>query len=105
VETALTSRAYAAPVDVVLAVEDRACPWNSRRWRLSADTTGAECKPVDDEPDITLKAASLGSAYLGDGTLMEQLGAGLLGEHTPGAVRALSTAMSWSPKPWGALVF
>jgi predicted acetyltransferase len=105
VDTALTARSYAAPVDVVLEVTDETCPWNSRRWRLSADTTGAECKPVDDEPDITLKAASLGSAYLGDGTLIEDFGAGLLGEHTPGAVRALSTAMSWSPKPWGALVF
>lgn len=105
VDRALTSRSYAAPVDVVLAVQDEACPWNSRRWRLSADTTGAECKPVDDEPDITLNAASLGSAYLGDGTLIEELGAGLLGEHTPGAVRALHTAMSWSPKPWAGLVF
>ncbi|WP_336209907.1 GNAT family N-acetyltransferase [Nonomuraea sp. LPB2021202275-12-8] len=105
VDTALTSRSYAAPVDVVLEVEDDVCPWNSRRWRLSADTTGAECKPVDDEPDITLKAASLGSAYLGDGMLVEQLGAGLLGERTPGAVGALATAMSWSPRPWGGLTF
>jgi predicted acetyltransferase len=105
VGAALTARSYAAPVNVVLEVEDDVCPWNARRWRLTADTTGAECKPVDDEPDIALKAAALGSAYLGEGTLTEQHAAGLLGERTRGAVRALATAMSWSPKPWAGLVF
>ncbi|MER6950006.1 GNAT family N-acetyltransferase [Nonomuraea sp. NPDC000554] len=105
VDRALTSRAYSAPVDVVLEVEDELCPWNARRWRLSADTSGAECKPVEDEPDVTLPVSALGSAYLGDGLLTTQLDAGLLREHTPGAVRTLSTAMSWSPKPWAGLTF
>ncbi|MEV4222538.1 GNAT family N-acetyltransferase [Nonomuraea sp. NPDC049725] len=102
---ALVSRSYAAPVDVVIDVEDDVCPWNARRWRLTADTSGAACKPVDDEPDLVLKVASLGSAYLGDGALAEQHAAGLLEERTPGAVRALTTAMSWSPKPWAGLTF
>ncbi|WP_049573431.1 GNAT family N-acetyltransferase [Nonomuraea sp. SBT364] len=105
VAEALTSRSYVAPVNVVLEVVDDVCPWNARRWRLSADTAGAECKPVDDEPDLVLKAASLGSAYLGDGALSEQHAAGLLDERTPGTVRALATAMSWSPKPWAGLTF
>ncbi|GGO78679.1 GNAT family N-acetyltransferase [Nonomuraea cavernae] len=105
VDRALTSRSYSAPVDVVIEVEDDVCPWNARRWRLSADATGAECKPVEDEPDVTLPASSLGSAYLGDGLLTTELDAGLLREHSPGAVRALATAMSWSPKPWAGLTF
>ncbi|SEG87095.1 Predicted acetyltransferase [Nonomuraea solani] len=105
VDRALTSRAYSAPVDVVIEVEDDVCPWNARRWRLTADLSGAECKPVEEEPDMTVPVSALGSAYMGDGTLMERLQAGLIGEHTAGAVRALATAMSWSPKPWGGLVF
>ncbi|MGW3350356.1 GNAT family N-acetyltransferase [Nonomuraea rubra] len=105
IDQALTGRAYSAPVDVVIEVEDDVCPWNARRWRLTADLTGAECKPVDEEPDVTLPVAALGSAYLGDGTLGEQLGAGLLREHSSGAVRRLATAMSWSPKPWAGLTF
>ncbi|MGW4793173.1 GNAT family N-acetyltransferase [Nonomuraea sp. NPDC004297] len=105
VDRALTERAYAAPVDVVIEVEDDVCPWNARRWRLTADLTGAECKPVDDEPDVTLPVSALGSAYLGDGTLGERLQAGLLREHSPGTVRRLAAAMSWTPKPWGGLVF
>jgi predicted acetyltransferase len=105
VDRALAERAYAAPVDVVIEVEDDVCPWNARRWRLTADLTGAECKPVDEEPDVTLPVAALGSAYLGDGTLGEQLDAGLLREHSSGAVRRLATAMSWGPKPWAGLTF
>jgi predicted acetyltransferase len=105
VDRALTARAYSAPVDVVIEVEDDICPWNARRWRLTADLTGAECKPVEDQPDMTLPVTALGSAYLGDGLLMESLAAGLLREHTPGTVRALGTAMSWSPKPWAGLTF
>ncbi|GAA3641934.1 GNAT family N-acetyltransferase [Nonomuraea antimicrobica] len=105
VDRALSARAYSAPVDVVIEVDDDVCPWNARRWRLTADPSGAECKPVDDEPDVTVPVSALGSAYLGDGTLDERLAAGLLREHTPGTVRRLAVAMSWSPKPWAGLVF
>ncbi|MFG1945550.1 GNAT family N-acetyltransferase [Nonomuraea sp. NPDC048826] len=105
VDRALESRAYAAPVDVVMEVSDATCPWNAGRWRLRADTAGAECKQVDEEPDLTLDVAALGSAYLGEGALATMHAAGMVGERTPGAVRALATAMSWEPKPWGGLVF
>ncbi|TDD46771.1 GNAT family N-acetyltransferase [Nonomuraea terrae] len=105
VDQALASRAYAAPVDVVIEVEDDVCPWNAGRRRLTAGPSGAVCGPVDDAPDVTLPVAALGSAYLGDGQLGELLQAGLLREHSPGAVRALAAAMSWSPKPWCGLTF
>ncbi|NUR91982.1 MAG: GNAT family N-acetyltransferase [Nonomuraea sp.] len=105
VDKALTARAYAAPVDVVVEVEDDVCPWNAGRWRLTADASGAECKQVDDEPDMTVPVAALGSAYLGEGLLGTQLDAGLLREHAPGTVRTLAAAMAWSPKPLAGLVF
>ncbi|HLU73603.1 MAG TPA: GNAT family N-acetyltransferase [Nonomuraea sp.] len=105
VDRALESRAYAAPVDLVLEVADEVCPWNAGRWRLRADTAGAECKQVDEEPDVTLDVAALGSAYLGDGALGTLHAAGMVGERTPGAVRALATALAWQPKPWAGLVF
>ncbi|WP_043640111.1 GNAT family N-acetyltransferase [Nonomuraea candida] len=105
VDRALAARAYSAPVDLVIEVEDDVCPWNARRWRLTADLSGAECRAVEDEPDLRLPVSALGSAYLGDGALGEQLGAGLLREHTAGAVRRLAAAMSWSPKPWAGMTF
>ncbi|MFI6297061.1 GNAT family N-acetyltransferase [Nonomuraea sp. NPDC050790] len=105
VEKALEARSYSASVDVVISVEDEVCPWNARRWRLTADTASASCKATEEPADITLTASALGTAYLGDGQLTSLLEAGLLTEHTPGAVRALATAMSWSPRPWAGMVF
>lgn len=105
VDRALESRAYAAPVDLVLEVADTTCPWNAGRWRLRADTAGAECKQVDEEPDVSLDVSALGAAYLGEGSLGTMHGAGMVQERTPGAVRSLITAMSWDPKPWAGLIF
>ncbi|MGW5687887.1 GNAT family N-acetyltransferase [Nonomuraea sp. NPDC003754] len=105
VDAALAARAYAAPVDVVIEVADDVCPWNAGRWRLTADTGSASCKPTDEAPDLSLPVAALGGAYLGAGSLAAQHAAGLLTEHSAGAVRALATALSWSPAPWAGLVF
>ncbi|MEU7896466.1 GNAT family N-acetyltransferase [Nonomuraea sp. NPDC049152] len=105
VDAALISRAYSAPVDVVIEVADDVCPWNAGRWRLTADTGSASCKPTDEAPDVSLPVSALGGAYLGAGSLAAQQAAGLLTEHSAGAVRSLATAMSWSPAPWAGFVF
>ncbi|GGS97082.1 UPF0256 protein [Planobispora rosea] len=108
---ALSARRYSAPVDVVIEVEDAVCPWNARRWRLSADTAGARCAPVgepgDPGPaaDLTLPVSALGAAYLGGRPLTALQAAGLVRETRAGAVRELSTAMSWEPAPWAGLTF
>ncbi|MFE3451470.1 GNAT family N-acetyltransferase [Nonomuraea sp. NPDC059194] len=105
VDAALTSRAYSAPVDVVIEVADDVCPWNAGRWRLTADTGSAACKRTDEAPDVSLPVSALGGAYMGAGSLVAQRSAGLLTEHSAGAVHALATAMSWSPAPWAGWVF
>ncbi|WP_242659568.1 GNAT family N-acetyltransferase [Thermostaphylospora chromogena] len=102
---ALSARAYAAPVDLVFEVEDAYCPWNARCWRLSADGAGAVCEPSSAAADVTLPVSALGAAYLGGRPLVGMLRAGLIREHTRGAVARLSTAMSWEPRPCAALVF
>jgi Sterol carrier protein domain len=51
-------------------------------------------------PDVTLDVTELGATYLGGTTLGELAGAGLVAEGRPGAVRQLSTALSWAPAPW-----
>jgi predicted acetyltransferase len=106
---ALTKRRYAAPADVVIDVADELCPWNAGRWRLRAQGPGAAvpatCERTGDRADLSLPVTALGAAYLGGTRLGALAGAGLVTELRPGALAALSTAMSWDPAPWCPMVF
>ncbi|MFC7386653.1 GNAT family N-acetyltransferase [Sphaerisporangium rhizosphaerae] len=105
VDRALAARAYAAPVDVVLSVQDTVCPWNAGRWRLSAGAGGAVCARTTDPADVELPVSVLGAAYLGGRTLGAYQAAGVVRETRPGALRALSAAMAWDVAPWGGMIF
>jgi predicted acetyltransferase len=115
---ALTARSYSAPVDVILEVRDAQLPANAGRWRLTAPAAAtaattaattaaaaARCERVSDMPDISLDVSALGAAYLGGTSLGSLAAAGLVTEHRPGAVLALSAALSWSPSPWCPAIF
>ena len=102
---ALPLRRYAAEVDVVLELDDPVCPWNNGRWRLAAGPTGATCARTQDAPDLALRSTTLGSAYLGAVPLRGMAVAGLVDERTPGAVDALSRALSWAPMAYCREVF
>jgi predicted acetyltransferase len=115
VRRALALRRYACPADLVIEVTDELLPANTGRWRLAtsggapgpdgAPGYAASCEPASGPADLALDVATLGAAYLGGTRLGELAGAGLVTEHRPGAVAALSTAMSWDPAPWCPLIF
>ncbi|MFE2290038.1 GNAT family N-acetyltransferase [Streptomyces sp. NPDC059452] len=102
VGAALEARAYRAPVDVVLEVEDAFCPWNAGRWHLVADAKGgASCRRAPDRaPDLELSVADLGAAYLGGVSFTSLAAAGRVREVRPGAVAEVSSAFSWHVEPW-----
>ena len=85
----LGARAYAAEVDVVLEVDDAACPWNAGRWRLSGGPAGAVCARTTDAADLAVGAADLGAALLGGTPLRTRA----VDERRPGALAAASTAL------------
>ncbi|GAA2627504.1 MULTISPECIES: GNAT family N-acetyltransferase [Streptomyces] len=98
---ALEARAYGAPVDVVVAVEDAFCPWNEGRWRLVADAGGAaRCTRTAEPADLELSVRELGSAYLGGITLTSLAAAGLVRELRPGALTEASRAFAGDVAPW-----
>ncbi|MGV9315357.1 GNAT family N-acetyltransferase [Streptomyces sp. NPDC003691] len=97
---ALTARGYAAPVDVVLDIEDGFCDWNTGRWRLSADASGAVCERTADPADLALPVRALGAAYLGGTSLASLASAGQVRELRPGALAAASTAFGSAAAPW-----
>jgi predicted acetyltransferase len=108
---ALAQRRYACPVDVVIEVTDELCPQNQGNWRLTAAAAsaspgfGGTCERTTAPADLVLPVRALGAAYLGGTRLGAQAAAGLVTEVTPGAVAALSAAMSWDPAPWCPMIF
>lgn len=100
-DAALEARAYRAPVDVVLEVEDAFCPWNAGRWRLTAGAQGAPtCRRTGDEAELALSANELGAAYLGGVSLTTLAAAGLVRELRPGALARAALAFSSDVQPW-----
>ena len=102
---ALSERPYAAPFEGVLAVTDRYAPWNAGRWRIKADTEGAQVELTDEEPDLSLDVAHLGAAHLGQTSLTGFLRAGLITEHTPGTVARLDAALHRFDAPFCGVIF
>jgi predicted acetyltransferase len=104
---ALTRRAYAGPVEVVLEVFDELQPANAGRWRLRAAGAdgAATCARTDEPADIALDVRELGAAYLGGTRLGALAAAGLVTELRPGTLGRLSAAMTWDPAPWCPRIF
>ncbi|MFJ8823074.1 GNAT family N-acetyltransferase [Streptomyces sp. NPDC102467] len=100
VDRALAARRYAAPLDLVIEVEDAFCPWNAGRYQLHADDSSAICERTRDRPDLRLSAAELGAAYLGGPTLSALAAAGRIEELRPGAVAAASLAFRGTREPF-----
>jgi predicted acetyltransferase len=84
----------------VLEVVDKSGGYAAGRYALAAGTDGATCARTEAPADVTLDAATLGSIYLGGYQLRTLAAAGLVEEHTPGAV-SRADAMFTSPvTPW-----
>jgi len=102
---ALAARRYAAPVDLVLQVEDELFAQNTGKFRLTGLKTGAHCVPTTDEPDLVLDIATLGTLYLGGGSAGGLAAAGRIEQLTPGAVAQAHAAFGWHHAPAGVEMF
>lgn len=89
VAACLSSRTYAAEGAGVLEVVDERRPEVGGRFALDAGVEGADCARVDVAPDVTLGVAELGALLLGGVTWATLQRAGVLDEHTSGAVDRL----------------
>ncbi|EMF02215.1 GNAT family N-acetyltransferase [Streptomyces mobaraensis NBRC 13819 = DSM 40847] len=90
VPTALKSRSWSAPCDLVLEITDSRA---AERLRLTAGPDGATVTRTDEAPDLTFDVRELAACYLGGTGLRDLARAGLVTEHTPGAVARLDAAL------------
>ncbi len=100
VAATLELRQYMANDRLTLRVEDDFCPWNSRCYELDGSLEGATCRPTAGSPDITIAVAGLASAYLGATSFTTLSHAGLVDEHTPGALLRADRMFAVRLKPW-----
>jgi predicted acetyltransferase len=105
VDRALRARRYPAPINLVLEVRDRFCPWNDGRWHLYGHPAGSFCERTDRDPDLVVDVEALAAAYLGGTSLATLQAAGRVTEVSPGAVTLASTAFGWPVSPWCAEEF
>jgi predicted acetyltransferase len=101
---ALAARRYSATGRVVFDVRDVFCPWNEGRFELEGGPDGADCRPTDEEPDISLDAGDLGAAYLGGTRLGALARSGRLEGEAEGLRRA-DAMFAWDPPPYCPYVF
>ena len=99
VPAALAARRYPAEVDLVLGVRDDLLP-NGRSFRLRGGPDGAEVTGTERTPDVSLDVRELGSLYLGGVSPSTLHRAGLIGEHSPGAVARLAAALTGNRLPF-----
>jgi predicted acetyltransferase len=101
VDAALAARSYAAPVDLVLEVDDPFCPWNTGRHRLR----DGGCEPTEAPADLALGAEALGAIYLGGTPLTALAAAGRARELRPGALLEATAAFRGAVVPWCPEIF
>jgi predicted acetyltransferase len=86
VPACLAVRRYAVEGGCVLEVIDPVRPALGGRFRLEGGPDGAACRRSDTEPDLVVGVADLGALLLGGVSWSTLHRAGLVDEHTPGAV-------------------
>ncbi|WP_051653142.1 GNAT family N-acetyltransferase [Kitasatospora cheerisanensis] len=102
---AFAARRYTAPGRVVLDVTDRE-GWTSGRWALeaAADGTGRITR-TEDDADLALGVAELGTLHLGAETATRLADAALVTELAPGAAARTDTLLRTARAPWNPDVF
>src|SRR4051812_33853633 len=105
VPAALAARTYAAPLDVVLEVDDDVCPWDAGRHPLPPPGGPAAGGRTDAPADLALSARDLGAAYLGGTRLATLAVVGRVRELTPGALERASVAFGAAREPWCPEIF
>ena len=97
---ALEQRRYAEPGKLVFQVRDGLCPWNENCFKLDGSPEGATTQASSASPDLTVDTSALASAYLGTVAFTTLGGAGLVDEHTPGALQRADRMFAVPLKPW-----
>jgi predicted acetyltransferase len=107
VPAALSARRYAVTDRLTLQVVDTDVGgFAAGRYVLDAGPSHADCVPIAAlSTDLTVSQRALAAVYLGGNTVASQVYAGLIDEHTPGALHRFSAMMQTDKRPWNPTEF
>ena len=107
VPAALSRRGYAVADRLVIeVVDDDVGGFAAGRYLLEAGPDGGHCRrETSRSPDLAVSQRALSAVYLGQPSLRAQQLAGLVDEHTVGAVRRLDLMFGTPLLPWLATEF
>lgn len=106
VPSALMQRSYDVPGELTFTIEDdRMCPANKGTWHLRATEDEVTCEQTRRSADLTVTVQALGSLYLGGVSARDLASAGLVTEHTSGAVGRLNRMFRTDPAPHNSFNF
>ena len=100
VRRALAARSYTGEGSVVLEVTDELLPWNTARYRVSADSTRSACEISQEPADIRLGVTELAAVYLGAVPFSTLARAGRLTPLSDEALTVADALFSVTPRPW-----
>jgi predicted acetyltransferase len=104
VAQALQARGYTRDGAIVMRVHDTFCDWNDGTYRLEISGGEPSCIRVDEEPDVSMNASTLGALYMGGRDAISFAKAGRI-DGTQEAVQRLNWLFRFSPEPWCAEIF
>ena len=99
VAAALAARRYRAAGRLVIEVEDAFYPATSGRYVLEGGPDGAEARAAGPGPDLAVRVADLGAAFLGGVRFSTLARAGRVVEHTAGTVAQADAMFASDPLP------
>lgn len=105
VPAAVAGRAWSTEARLTVEVADDLLPDNAGRWRLDLGPDGGRCTRTDDPADLVLPVGELGAAYLGGGSLVRAVDAGVADDPSAGAAAAFDRAARTARAPWNVAVF
>jgi predicted acetyltransferase len=99
IAAALSARSYPVPGQVVVEVVDPS-GLTGGRFALDGGPDGASCVPTTTSADLTVDTAVLGTVYLGGYRLRTLAAAGLVDEHSAGAVARADAMFRGAVTAW-----
>jgi predicted acetyltransferase len=101
---AMAARRYGVEGSLVIDVRDDFCPWVEDVYLLEGGPDGAECEPTGRKADVSLSAADLAGAYLGDSRILARAWLGRVSGDEE-AIELLHRMLAWPGGPWCSVFF